>query len=338
MKIQILTEKDRASYDEFVAKYGGSVVQSWGWGEFQAIVPSRGKFWALVVKEGDTWVDSALVIRQRLPLGLCWFSIARGPLQKTQAGEVWDALLKEITALAKQERAVFVRVEPPLGCALNFEELGLRKAHAHYQPEWSLRVDLSKSEEDILKQMKPKGRYNIKVAEKAGVTVRQTHELKDVAAFYEVLTSTGGRDGFSIHDRGYYERFVALGHVDKWGALFVAELDGKVIGGLLATFFGETATYYYGASDHAHRAVMAPYLTQWVAMQESKKRGHRWYDFFGIAPPDQPNHAWAGITQFKEKFGGERIHYPEAREYVFKGFWYGVMLFRKRLSLRGRGQ
>lgn len=335
MKISILKQGDHTAYDDFVASQKGSVVQSWGWGEFQKTIPSRGKFWALGAKEGDKWLGSALVVRQRLPLGLCWFSIARGPIIATDKGQewkVWEGLLATLKGLAKQEKAVFVRVEPTLNCVLDFKELGLRQAHAHYQPEWSLRVDLTLSEEDILKQMKPKGRYNIKVATKAGVTVRMTHDPNDVIKFYEVLKKTGGRDGFSIHEQAYYERFVARGHKEGWGELFVAEIDGKVIGGLLATFFGDTATYYYGASDHAHRSSMAPYLTQWAAIQEGKRRGCHWYDFLGIAPPDKPKHVWAGITQFKTKFGGERIQYPQAHEYVFKGFWYGVMLLRKRLK------
>ena len=335
MNISVLNKDDRSAYVRFVASNKGSVVQSWGWGEFQKTIPSRGKFWVLAAEEEGKWVGTALVIRQRLPFGLCWLSVARGPIISVTEGEewkVWESLLPTIRGIGHKEKAVFVRVEPTLGCELDFEELGLRKAHAHYQPEWSLRVDLMVSEEDILKQMKQKGRYNIKVATKAGVTVRMTHAPKDVAAFYNVLKKTGGRDGFSIHDQAYYEAFVSRGHKEGWGELFVAEIDGKVIGGLLATFFGDTATYYYGASDHAHRSSMAPYLTQWTAIQEGKRRGCHWYDFLGIAPPNEPKHVWAGITQFKEKFGGEKIHYPQAHEYVFKGFWYGVMLLRKRFS------
>src|SRR3989338_10105978 len=139
MRVDILTEQDHVAYDHFTAKNGGSVVQSCGWGAF------RGKFWALAVKEGTTWMGSALVVKRLLPFGLSWLSIERGPIFAGKTGEewkVWEEVLVKLKALAKKERAVFVRVEPPLDCALNFEASGLRKAHAHYQPEWSLRVDL----------------------------------------------------------------------------------------------------------------------------------------------------------------------------------------------------
>lgn len=309
-----------------------TLFQSEAWGRF------RGGSHLIEVPGGRM-----LVIKQRLPFGLCWLSVARGPVleEGCDPWKVWDKLWEKLKILASKERSVFVRVEPPLECGIDLEARGFRLAHAHHQPEWSLRLDLTQTEESLLAQMKPKGRYNIKVAEKAGVTVRMTHAKKDVAAFYEVLRKTGERDGFSIHPLNYYEEFVAHGHADGWATLFVAEHEGRVIGGVLATFYGDTATYYYGASDHASRATMAPYLTQWAAIREGKKRGHRWYDFLGVAPPDQPTHEWAGITQFKEKFGGERIHYPAAREYVFKGFWYGALLARKKLSSllsRGRDQ
>jgi lipid II:glycine glycyltransferase (peptidoglycan interpeptide bridge formation enzyme) len=335
MKIQALTQKDKAQYDAFLSRHGGSIAQSWDWGQFQETVPSRGKFWAFAAMEGDRWLGTISVVRQHMPMGMCWLSVARGPVLAESAhdGKVLDALFATLVALAKREKAMFLRVEPPLDFDQNLRDWGMRKAHAHYQPEWSLRVALNVEEEEILKQMKPKGRYNIKVARKKGVTVRMTHDVKDVGAFYEVLKGTGGRDGFAIHDEGFYQNFVEQAHRGGWGELFVAEVDGKVIGGLLATFFGDTATYYYGASDHEYRSAMAPYLTQWAAMQEGKKRGCKWYDFLGVAPPkDQggDRHAYAGITQFKEKFGGERIHYPEAREFVYKGFWYGVMLMRKK--------
>lgn len=310
-----------------------NLFQSREWGEFQKSLPGRGAYW-LVEAEGAR----ALVVRQRLPFGLCWLSIARGPLFEDGADveRVWTALWEKIRELAARERAVFVRVELPAESPLGLEKIkGWRAAHAHYQPEWTLRVNLSLSEADILAQMKPKGRYNIKVAKKNGVTIREGgvggHTLaEDVAAFYEILKKTGGRDGFAVHERAYYERLIERGHAEGWAELFVAELEGKMIGGTLVTFYGDTATYYYGASDHASRAMMAPYLLQWTAMREAKKRSFRWYDFLGVAPlKTERSHPWAGITAFKEKFGGERVHYPVAREFVVKKGWHwGIRLYK----------
>jgi len=87
--------------------------------------------------------------------------------------------------------------------------------------------------------------------------------------------------------------------------------------------------YYYGASDNHYRKVMAPYLLQWEAIKESKKRGCKYYDFLGIAPEGAVNHPWAGVTQFKGKFGGEVVDYPKAKDLVLKPFWYFLYKLRK---------
>jgi hypothetical protein len=184
-----------------------------------------------------------------------------------------------------------------------------------------------------LAHMKPKGRYNIKVAQKNGVQVRKTHKKKDLNAFYEILQKTSVRDGFGVHKKAYYQKWLESGEKNDWGTLFVAEQGGKIIGGLLLAWYGETAIYYYGASDHAYRNLMAPYLLQWEAICNAKKRGMKIYDFLGIAPPEaKETHPWKGITEFKEKFGGQKIRYPEAKEYVFKPILYRILCAAKRLK------
>ncbi len=277
-----------------------------------------------------------MVVRQKLPFGLCWLSIARGPV-----GVVWQALWAEILQLAKREKAVFVRVELPHNSPLEHDpgfsaKAGWRPAHAHHYPDWTLELDLKLSLEEILAQMKQKGRYNIKVAEKSEVTIRAARRAEDVAEFYKILQSTGGRDGFGIHAEAYYQALVKAGHEGKWGTLYVAEKKGEggtvMVAGIFVTFYGDTATYYYGASAHQFRAMMSPYLLQWTAIQEAKRRGCEWYDFLGVAPPEEsPDHPWKGITEFKEKFGGVRIKYPGAKEFVVRPLWYAVMRWVKKL-------
>jgi peptidoglycan pentaglycine glycine transferase (the first glycine) len=302
-----------------------SLFQSKIWGEFQEKLPSRGKYWAAQVDGGR-----ATVVRHKLPLGLCWLGIERGPI--LERAEVWENLWKEILKIAQTEKAVFVRIEPAEGDNLDYLSAKWRPAHAHYQPEWTLRVNLEGSEEEILAQMKPKGRYNIRVAKKKGVTVREGTSTKDVADFYGILQKTGSRDGFHIHGGDFYQRFVEEATQGDWGKLYLAEHEGKVIGGIIATFYGDTGTYYYGASDHEFRAVMAPYLLQWTALNEAKSRNCKWYDFLGIAPPDEPKHVWAGITQFKTKFGGEKLSYGKAREFVLRPIWFNLMRLKKRFN------
>lgn len=331
MKVISIALNEKEAYEAFLKAHGADFHQSWAWGEFQEKIASRGRFWALAVVEGDQWLGALLVVRHRLPFGLSWFSVARGPvLRDSKSGSsapIWEILWDTLHALARKEGAVFVRLEAPESFPIALEK-PWRKAHAHYQPEWTLKLDLSLSEEELLQQMKPKGRYNIKVAAKR-VAVRFSHRSEDVSAFYAILKQTSERDGFAPHSEAYYQEWVLCAQAQNWGGLFVAEVEGKIVAGILITFYGDTATYYYGASDYHYREAMAPYLLQWTAIQEAKRRGLKWYDFLGISPPGDGDHSWKGVTAFKEKFGGMKVHYPPAQEYVFRLCWYWLIRFRK---------
>jgi lipid II:glycine glycyltransferase (peptidoglycan interpeptide bridge formation enzyme) len=172
--------------------------------------------------------------------------------------------------------------------------------------------------------MKPKGRYNISVALRHGVNVEKfvhVHKQENFADFYQLLKKTAQRDDFGIHPKYFYETLLET--FGENSRLFLAfSKDKKVIGGIIVIFYKDTATYYYGASDHAHRNLMAPYLLQWEAIREAKRRGMKYYDFLGIAPPGDKNHSYAGITEFKKKFGGKEVSYPTAFDIVYKPMLY----------------
>ena len=113
--------------------------------------------------------------------------------------------------------------------------------------------------------------------------------------------------------------------------LLLAKHEGKVIAGGIFIYLDEWGIYYYGASDHDYRNLMAPYLVQWSAIQEAKKRGCKYYDFLGISPENSVNHAWAGVTQFKKKFGGKVANYPKAKELVLRPLWYWLYKVYKKI-------
>ena len=107
--------------------------------------------------------------------------------------------------------------------------------------------DLTPSEDDLLAAMKPKWRYNIRLAERRGVVVRGG-TAADLPAFYAMYAETGGRDGFLVRPFDYYraiwERFLA----DGLGHVLLAEVEGAPVAGLFLFRFGPTAWYFYGAS------------------------------------------------------------------------------------------
>ena len=308
-----------------------TIEQTKNWAEFRKKAKGE-NFWEISLGN-----NKAIIQKILLPKGLCWLYCNRGPFLRELSKNNLDKFLEEVKKIAKKENAVFLRIEPPY--KLNTQEakeyektakkLKFHKAHASHQPECTLVIDLTKSEEEILKDMKQKGRYNIRLAEKKGVIVK---ESKDASRFYEILKETTQRDGFTPHNEKFYQTMIDELEPIKMAKLYIAEYEGQAIAGLIATFYGETATYYYGASSNTHRNVMAPYLLQWYAIKEAKKQGFANYDFLGIAPPNNKNHPWEGVTSFKKKFGGETVQYVKAKEFVFKPFWYWLIRLVKKIK------
>ncbi len=270
-----------------------------------------------------------------LPFGKCWLYCNRGPVFKELNENVVNNFLGEVKKIARKEKAIFVRIEPPFEYgtleADKYEKIvkkaGFRNAHASHQPEYTVIVDLEQSKEDILKQMKQKGRYNIRISEKKGVLVSESLNTDE---FYRIFKETTSRDKFIGHDKDFYKKMVEMLGEKSMAKLYVAKYKDEIIAGIIVTFHKDTAIYYYGASSNKYRNVMAPYLLQWHAIKEAKQAGCKYYDFLGIAPPDEKNHPWQGISGFKLKFGGQVVRYVKAKEYVFKTFWYWLILLRKK--------
>ena len=186
---------------------------------------------------------------------------------------------KTVRNLAHATGAVFVQCEP----LSDIEIPGFSKGeYRHFLEKTTLLVDLRPSEDEILAQMKEKGRYNVRLAIKRGVTVRKSDgNGVDVNAFFGLLSETLDRDGFSGNSLAYYCELVDTLNAADAGGLFIAEKDGCPVAAAIATFFGGTATYYYGAStsDNEKRRDMPAYALQWEMMLEGKRRGCETYDF-----------------------------------------------------------
>jgi peptidoglycan pentaglycine glycine transferase (the first glycine) len=341
MQLVDYTSEHISDFEKFAGRFPQTPVQqSHLWGEFQENIPYRGKFWALGVTEDaktlgqKELVMTALIVRHATRLGYTWLEIGRGPIFDSRLSTdkmtvAWDLILDEVRRIAQAEKSILLRVAPHLQNA--FTHVGrilfpdFRDAGHSAYPEWTLTLDLGYSEADLLTDMKPKGRYNIRLAEKKKVRV-DVWKKEDGAGFkqfYQILKDTSRRDQFGVHPADYYRNLLeTLGAYDG-ASLYLAyhpEKQDVVIGGTIVTFFGDTATYYYGASSHTYRALMAPYLLQWRAIRDAKKRGLRYYDFMGIAGSGGGD--WdrrlEGVTRFKEKFGGETSHYMRSFELVFK--------------------
>jgi lipid II:glycine glycyltransferase (peptidoglycan interpeptide bridge formation enzyme) len=267
-----------------------------------------------------TWrLSETLVIRRPTAASKFFLEIPR-PFVEKLSPKFWQ----ELYSLAKVEKAIFARVfpadeeiSPPTGAI--FENI------PEIFPEQTLIINLQRESKEILNEMKPKGRYNIFLAERKGVTVERSD---DVGIFYKLLEETATRDGFGIHDEMIYRKM--LESFDENGYLLVAFHEKKPIAAGIFLVSDDVMTYYYGASQNNSRHLMAPYLLQWKAIEIALERNLQWYDFLGIAPENDPYHRLKGVTEFKEKFGGVRKKYAPAFEIIYDKFWYKFFHYGKK--------
>jgi len=258
---------------------------------------------------------AALVIIDHTMFGLSTWDIPRGP---TGNPEYFAELILGIVAEAKQGRCMALYTSPtskPPHFSTSPSDSVIRAGQPssrHEQPEATIIVDLTQSDDDLLRHMHEKGRYNIRLAQRHGMSVEQS---QDIDAFYRLLERTGVRDHYGIKPKSHYRTFLeALPGSFLLLAFDHSDTQKKSLAGLMGVIFEKTGVYYYGASDHAGRAKMAPSLLQFEAMKFCRARGASRYDLFGIAPSDDPRHPWAGVTRFKKQFGGLVLIYPPERE------------------------
>jgi len=351
----MLAARNEGSWDAFVKANGGCFLQSWGWSRFQEAA-GRTAFRYQIAEpsatgspdDGETSVQF-LVMRHALPLGAAYAYVPRGPViargGKASGSDRFASFVGALHEAARREGCVFARVELPYPQAggpvsiPELESLGFRYAKP-LQPADTSIVDLGPGEEELLAAMHPKTRYNIRLAMKHGVEVREAaHEnahvfRQEIDGFWRLLAETSERDKFHTHPRAYYETMLDVLSPKKGGGLQVrlvlALYKGEPAAAALVAEYGDTMTYLHGASAASLRQYMAPYLLHWKLIAEAKARGFAKYDFWGVAPTDDPEHPWAGITRFKRGFGGRRESYLGAWELPISGLWYNLYRFAKR--------
>ena len=321
MKSRMPTPAQAERWNQFVAAHArGNLLQTLQWGNLKQ---GFGWDWELVtLTPGDTPLAGAVVLYRKLPLGLGTIAyVPRGPVVDwSDATQVAD-LLAALHSAARRHRAWACWIEPevvdgdPVTSLL--PRLGYLQTSRTIQPRSTIVVDLSPPEDEILAAMKSKTRYNIRLSERKGVTVREG-TVADVDAFYTLMQETGERDAFGIHTRDYYRRAMELYSPAGQGALFMAEIGTESLAGLMAFAVGQKSWYICGASSDQHRNLMPAYAVQWAAMRWAKARGCTTYDLWGIPDADErtleeqfeerSDGLW-GVYRFKRGYGGQVVRY-----------------------------
>jgi len=315
-------------WNQFLSQHPNAhLLQTGEWGELKSAFG-----WKPVrVISGNVGVQ---ILFRKLPLG---FTVGYIPKAVISDQSESDQFWKEVDSVCKQRRAIFLKLEPdqwtdsPLPVR---EGVGVRESRHNIQPPRTIIIDIKNSEDDILAKMKQKTRYNIRLAEKKGVTVRA---WDDIDSFHKMMLVTGGRDGFGIHSLEYYKRAYELLQPKGLGEIFVADYEGKPLAALFVARNGHRAYYLYGASTDEERNRMPTYLLQWEAMKWAKSHGCEEYDLWGVPDEDEAtleanfetrhDGLW-GVYRFKRGFGGELKRAVQAMDRVYNSLLYKLYLWR----------
>ena len=290
--------EDREAWNAAVAGLGGSVLQSFEWGEFRrhgGWIPLR-----LLAEDGSS---AAQLLLRRLPgVGGSLAYAPHGPLVSDP--EDLPAVARAVAVHAKSCGARLLEIEPRVVRAHDLEAHGFRRSAGSVQPRCTLVVPVLESAEAQYTALPKGGRYGIRRALQAGIEVgTSTGEEGDVELFLDLLEDTAGRQRFGLRPRSYYRMLLR----ELPSALVLARREGeeRPIAGALILTFEDEAYYLYGASAAQEgENLYASYLVQFEALSAARRAGATRYDLWGIPCDPHPKHPLWGVYQFKRKFAG----------------------------------
>ncbi|MDD2212504.1 MAG: peptidoglycan bridge formation glycyltransferase FemA/FemB family protein [Clostridia bacterium] len=310
------------------------ILQTWEWGDLKgkgAWVPYR-----MVLENEEKQPVAALsLLARRIPvLGKLIFYAPRGPVGDLHNQELMDFLFSEVRKLAREKDAIFLKIDPDVSIedlalreylrSRGFVAAGRKEGFEGLQPKFVFRLDLTPDLDTLLANFHAKTRYNLRLAERKGVEIKENCGKEDLPIFYEILQETTERDKFLVRSYHYFEEMwdclVPAGYLK----LFLAYYQGKPIAGTLAYLFGDTAWYIYGASANAHRNVMPNYLLQWTMIKWAKENNCKTYDFRGVSGNLAEDNPLYGLYRFKKGFNGTFTEFLGEYDLVFSPFYYGL--------------
>lgn len=313
------------------------VLQTWEWGQFK----SRWG-WSPRYFLNEEHTAAALVLRRTFsPLKLNVLYVPKGPALAYSKNALVDRVLGDLIAVAQRDRAIFIKIDPDLPHPDRsiLLDRGWRTSAEQIQFRNTMLIDLTRSEDDLLAAMKSKTRYNVRLAEKKGVTIR-SGDLSDLDLLYQLYSETAQRDGFIIRPIDYYR--------DAWGSFIrsglaqplIAIVEGQAVAGLILFRFADRAWYMYGMSSNLHREKMPNHLLQWEAMRWARSQGCTVYDLWGAPDElDESDSMW-GVYKFKEGLGAEFAPHVGAHDFVISpfGYWLYTQAMPRVLDVMRRRQ
>ena len=313
MSIKLLTDKDQKKYNSVVIH----PVQTWEWGEFQK---SQGHtIFRFGVFDSKDKIKTAFTVsfhkipKTKYSIG----TILRGP-------NITEEILKTVRKIAQDQNAIFVKFEPDVSkteASMNFPNLVVSPKVAFYPH--TFKVDLTKTEEELLVNMHPKTRYNVRVANRYGVEVKEVTNDKGFEIYLKLLFDTTKRQGFYLHSQKYHRDLWKILKETDMPHIMLASYQGKVLSAFMLFKLKDQLFYPYGASLDINREVMAPTLMMWESIKLGQKMKCTTFDMWGCLGPDATEgENGFGFHRFKQGFNGQLFEYVGTYDYVINPTLY----------------
>lgn len=313
-------------------------LDSWNWGEFQK--KEGEKIWRLGVYNNGEPVALILIIKIKAKRGTFLF-IPHGPNIINPKSQILSTLLIKLKEIAKEEKASFIRIAPICERKKEnisvFEKFGFKKAPIHIHPEVTWELNVKPSEEELLMGMRKTTRYLIKQAEKnSDVKIIKSRNIKDLEEFNKIYRLTAERHKFIPFSMNYLKNEFFSFLPDDQILIFLGKYKEEIVSSAVIIFWQGIGFYHQGASLSKYNKIPVSYLLQWEAIKEAKERGCQIYNFWGIAPDDNKNHPWAGLSLFKKGFGGYRKDYVQTQDLPLSRIYYLTYIFEKLRKIKRR--
>lgn len=336
MKFKTYLETDKDKWEKHVLKFSqANFLQSWNWGKFQETLEK--KITRLVVQDSNSVVAVCSIVREEAKRGT-YLAIAGGPLLDWTNKRLIEFLFNSIKVIAQEQQAVFIRFRPQtedsdvLRSTVN--KLKARPANMHLTADLTLQLDLTKDGDQILKEMRKNTRSSIKKSERSEIEVRISDDKKEIKEFFKHQNELAQKHSFVPFSYKFlYEQFRVFS-ADNQAVLVHAYKDNHLLASAFVIIYNKEAVYHYGISTDLNRKLPGSYAVQWAAINHAKSLGCTRYNFWGIAPENEKEHRFAGVSLFKRGFGGREVKYLQAHDIALSPkyyFTYVFELFRRKI-------
>jgi len=325
MITRILYPEEKNQYNQVVSH----PLHTWEWGDFQ--IGEGHKVYRLGIFDNNQMVGGYSVSFHKIPhTEYSVGTLLRGP-------KVDSDMIDNLKRIARDEKAIFIKLEPNVwqktfdannnpssfDVDMDFEGLQVSPKVAFYP--FSYIVDLTKTEDELLALMHSKTRYNIKIANRHGVTFTNDSEDSSFEIYLKLLFDTTIRQGFYLHSQSYHRNLWKILKPTGIVSIFIARYQDQPLSAFMIYHHQDKLYYPYGASLDEHRQVMAPTLLMWEVIKYGRSLGLKSFDMWGSLGPDaKESEQGYGFHRFKQGYGGQLVQFVGTYDLVIEPQLYKI--------------